>query len=94
MASYQNCKTISPLAAVGSAEAVQLTCARCGGLLIGESLFDLYDESGEMRRWALRCVQCGDVVDSLIIKNRMLGELPSPKPEHRRRWAKMQSVSN
>lgn len=69
-------------------------CHRCGGLFIRESLFDLYDETGQMRRWALRCVQCGDVVDSLILKNRTLEELPNPQPEHRRRWAKMQSVSN
>jgi hypothetical protein len=69
-------------------------CPRCAGLLIEESLFDLYDETGQMRRWALRCVQCGDVVDSLILKNRTCAELPNPKQEHRRRWGKMKSLGN
>jgi predicted RNA-binding Zn-ribbon protein involved in translation (DUF1610 family) len=94
MATYQTTQTSSLLAHGLLAASQTYPCPRCGGLFIKESLFDLYDETGQMRRWALRCVQCGDVVDSLILKNRACEELPNPKPEHRRRWAKMQSVSN
>ena len=35
-----------------------------------ERLFDLFDQTGQMWYWALRCVQCGDIVDSLILKHR------------------------
>ncbi len=62
------------------------TCNRCGGLLIREGLFDLFDDTGHMRRWARRCVQCGDIVDSLILKHRMGVGLPSLKLLNRRRW--------
>lgn len=94
MAAYQSTQTRSQFSNGLSAESHAHYCTRCGGLFIGESLFDLRDETGQMRYWALRCVQCGDVVDATILKNRTLGELPNPKPEHQRRWAKMQSVSH
>ncbi|MDA0739334.1 MAG: hypothetical protein O2999_09205 [Nitrospirae bacterium] len=95
MATYLATQT-SPLVSDGMHQGEQnsFPCTRCGGLFIRESLFDLYDQTGQMRRWALRCVQCGDVVDSLILENRTRAELPNPKQEHRRRWGKMQSVSN
>ena len=62
------------------------TCNRCDGLLIREGLFDPFDDTGHMRRWARRCVQCGDIVDPLILKHRMGMELPVLKPLSRRRW--------
>lgn len=62
------------------------TCARCGGLMIREGLFDLFDDTGHMRQWARRCVQCGDIVDSLILKHRMGDGLPSLKLLSRKRW--------
>lgn len=62
------------------------TCKRCGGLLSREGLFDLFDDTGQMWRWARRCVQCGDIVDSLILKRRMGEELPNLKLFSRRRW--------
>ena len=93
MATYQTTQTRT-LVEEGLLTADQTCpCPRCGGLLLKESLFDLYDEMGQMRQWALRCVQCGDVVDSLILKNRTCAERPNPKQEHRRRWGKMRSVS-
>lgn len=94
MATYHATQTGSLGVGGASVEDQSSSCPRCGGLFIKESLFDLYDETGQMRRWAIRCVQCGDVVDSLILKNRTCAELPNPKQEHRRRWGKMQSVSS
>lgn len=69
-------------------------CSRCGGLLIEESLFDFLDDSGHMRCWAFRCVQCGNVVDPLILKNKTCAVPPSPKKQHRRRWPNLQSQKN
>ncbi len=94
MATYQATQPSSLVAEGVSVGNQSSPCPRCGGLFIREYLFDLYDETGQMRRWALRCVQCGDVVDSLILKNRTNAELPNPKQEHRRRWGKLQSVSS
>lgn len=94
MATYQATQNNSLLADGVSVGNQSSPCLRCGSLFIRESLFDLYDETGQMRRWAMRCVQCGDVVDSIILKNRTCAELPNPKQEHRRRWGKMQSVSS
>ncbi len=39
-------------------------CARCGGLMVREQLIDLP---------AHRCVQCGEVVDPVILQNRQRG---------------------
>lgn len=67
-------------------------CKRCGGLLLREGLFDLFDDTGQMRRWARRCVQCGDIVDSLILKRRMGAELPALKLLSRRRWTGVEAL--
>lgn len=67
-------------------------CKRCGGLLIREGLFDLFDDTGQMRRWARRCVQCGDIVDSLILKRRMGEGLPVLKLLSRRRWTGVEAL--
>lgn len=39
-------------------------CLRCGGLMVMEQLLDLQ---------ARRCVQCGEVVDPVILRNRQGG---------------------
>ena len=69
------------------------TCSRCGGLLTREGLFDLFDDTGHMRRWARRCVQCGDIVDALILKRRMGMSLPSLKLLSRRRWTGAEALA-
>ena len=46
------------------------TCVRCGGLMVGEFCMDLLNSSGELEVETLRCVQCGDVVDPVILQNR------------------------
>ena len=46
-------------------------CSRCQGLLVGDLCYDIDDDQGQ--RWfsALRCVQCGDVLDPTILRNRL-----------------------
>ena len=43
------------------------SCARCAGLLVNDWCYDVYDTG----RYAeiLRCVQCGNRVDPLILQN-------------------------
>jgi hypothetical protein len=45
-------------------------CRRCGGFLV-DALMDL--DIGERRTrpsWAMRCVQCGDIIDETILRHR------------------------
>ena len=43
---------------------------RCQGLLAIEFCFDLLDGTGENGFWGLKCLQCGEVVDPVILRNR------------------------
>jgi len=56
-------------------------CVRCGGLMVGEFCIDLLNSNGELDCPVARCVQCGDVVDAIIQRNRRL--LAAHKPPSR-----------
>ena len=45
-------------------------CLRCGGLLVTERMDSAADVVGERYSAALRCVQCGDLIDHVILRNR------------------------
>ena len=47
-------------------------CLRCGGLMVPEQCFDLRSDNGQLDFTAKRCVQCGDLVDPVILRNRRL----------------------
>lgn len=51
-------------------------CTRCGGLLVTHICLDLQNSANELECTAMRCVQCGDIVDSVILRNRGLGHAP------------------
>lgn len=55
-----------------SAAQQESTCARCGGLMVPEFCMDLLFCIGETEFAAQRCVQCGEVVDPVILRNRQL----------------------
>ena len=46
-------------------------CARCGGLMVVEYYMDLQDDTGQIGVTALRCTGCGEVVDAVILQNRV-----------------------
>lgn len=52
------------------------TCARCGGLMVQDFCLDVLGNMGESELAATRCVQCGEVVDSVILLNRQLSQEP------------------
>ena len=54
----------------------QSTCTRCGGLLVNDSYMDALDGVGESKFPAKRCVQCGEVIDFVILINRQQGQQP------------------
>ena len=47
-------------------------CVRCGGLMVTEQCFDFLSDNGHLDFLAQRCVQCGDLVDPVILNNRRL----------------------
>ena len=52
------------------------TCIRCGGLMVNDFCLDVLGCIGEAEFAAKRCVQCGEVVDSVILLNRHLRQEP------------------
>ena len=47
-------------------------CLRCGGLMVPEQCFDFLSDNGRLDFPAKRSVQCGDLVDPVILHNRRL----------------------
>ena len=45
-------------------------CPRCGGLLVREPFADLWEDGACPDHAARRCVQCGEIIDPLILRNR------------------------
>ena len=47
-------------------------CTRCDGLMVTDSLIDLLESSVPMWMKGWRCVSCGNIIDPLIMKHRMI----------------------
>lgn len=46
-------------------------CRRCGGFLVDDHCMDLQRNSENgFSSWAMRCLQCGDIIDEAILRNR------------------------
>jgi hypothetical protein len=55
-------------------------CLRCGGLLVAEPCTDFWDDGKNLT--VRRCVQCGELVDQVILLNRQrhpTGGLPTSR---------------
>jgi hypothetical protein len=46
-------------------------CMRCGGLMVMEYYLDLEDDTGQIGITGLRCTSCGEVIDPVILRNRL-----------------------
>jgi hypothetical protein len=55
---------------LGSHQCESPCCARCGGLLVDERCMDIGESLGGYWFMAMRCVQCGDIIDEVILRNR------------------------
>ncbi len=47
-------------------------CSRCKGLMVIEQSFDSLIGTSEAEALLRRCVQCGEVIDPVILQNRRL----------------------
>ena len=57
--------------ASGSAMATaSVACQRCSGNLVDEPCMDVGESGSGQTFWGQRCIQCGDVIDETILRNR------------------------
>ncbi|HMZ55025.1 MAG TPA: hypothetical protein PKV55_06250 [Nitrospira sp.] len=49
-----------------------MPCTRCGGWMVDERCMDIGESLGGYWFWGQRCIQCGDIVDEVILRNRRL----------------------
>jgi hypothetical protein len=61
---------------ISSAVSHESMCTRCGGLMVSDFSINLLNSAGESELAAKRCVQCGEVVDAVIQRNRRLRQEP------------------
>lgn len=47
-------------------------CSRCSGYMVREICSDLERDIGPSTFWVHRCIQCGDIVDEMILRHRSL----------------------
>ncbi len=58
-----------------------MQCARCGGLMAYEQFWDLYGDDAVWNFSGFRCVHCGDIVDPIIVRNRLNEHIPAGEGE-------------
>lgn len=71
-----------------------MSCHRCHGLMVRDSFVDLRDDTGRLKFQGWRCVNCGEVVDPVVLAHRV-DEQPLPycgKTRDRRVWERLVSV--
>ena len=61
-----------PAAGITTKKSTRNSCARCSGHMTHEMCIDLESDTGQSIFWVLRCIQCGDMVDEVIMRNRSL----------------------
>jgi hypothetical protein len=49
-----------------------MQCTRCDGLMVTDNLVDMEESSIPMWMKGWRCVSCGNIVDPLILRHRMI----------------------
>ncbi len=49
-----------------------MECTRCDGLMVSDDLIDMCESSIPMWMKGWRCVSCGNIIDPLIQRHRML----------------------
>lgn len=52
-----------------------MKCKRCNGLLNRERAIGVGNGTGDDESWGWRCVNCGEIVDPVILANRRGKEL-------------------
>ena len=68
-----------------------MNCQRCNGLMIHDSFLDLRDDTGRLGFDGWKCINCGEVVDPVVLTHRT--EAPShpyrSRTRDRRMWERL-----
>ena len=56
---------------LSTSQAGEGICTRCGGLMVTEYYMDLQDDTGQIGITGFRCTSCGEVIDPVILRNRV-----------------------
>ena len=80
----------SPVPTIKDATPVELekatssdACTRCGGLLVSHWCMNVNYDAGGMEILTKRCLQCGEVIDPVILENRQHPEREAMKKKTR-----------
>jgi hypothetical protein len=68
-----------------------MNCQRCRGYMIRDSFVDLRDDTGRLMFEGWRCINCGEVVDPVVLTHRMESP-PTPyrsQTRDRRTWERI-----
>ncbi|HJU03812.1 MAG TPA: hypothetical protein VJ692_01580 [Nitrospiraceae bacterium] len=57
-------------------------CVRCGGMMVPSRYIDMLDDTGQLEFIGARCIQCGDVSDPVIRRNRIRQATLDRPPAH------------
>lgn len=71
-----------------------MSCSRCQGLMIVNAFIDMDDDSGQLWLGAARCVNCGEVADLGIARNRAMypAKVTSCRPRTKPRRTRSRSL--
>ena len=69
------------------------TCTRCGGLLVSTFCISPDEGTCDFQIPVAKCLQCGDVIDPVILKHRLSKTMPQPNPKKRRQFSNLQAIS-
>ena len=61
-----------------------MRCQRCQGCMISDHFMDLMNVTGEMDFNGWRCLNCGNIIDPVIVRQRQ--SIASIPVKSRRRW--------
>lgn len=56
-----------------------MRCTKCEGLMVVDHLIDIRESSIPMWMRGWRCVACGNIVDPLILRHRMIQDAGAPR---------------
>ncbi|MDP3598516.1 MAG: hypothetical protein Q8S75_16145 [Nitrospirota bacterium] len=71
-----------------------MCCHRCNGLMLRDSFVDLRDDTGRLTFEGWRCLNCGEVVDPVVLTHRI--DAPAGpdqgRTRDRRMWERLVAV--
>lgn len=59
----------------------QSSCKRCGGLFVEGYCLDVNNPEGQLWITTKKCIQCGNVIDPIILKNQEASRTHFPEAE-------------